>query len=532
MENPERRAVIYARVSSDKQDVDLSISAQLRALKEYATRNHFQVVKEFIDEAETGRTTARPAFREMVSLARRTPKPFDVILVWKYSRFARSREDSIVYKALLRKNGIQVVSINEPFDDTPTGRLLEAIIESLDEFYSDNLGEEVTRGLKESASRGFYLSHKAPYGYRKIKVKDGTKERTRLEIDTCDGKTVASLFDKVVHGQGLTEIAKELNAKLISSPAGKTWGKTSVRAVLANEVYLGIMVWGRQNKRGFEPIRVEGAFPPIVSKETFVKVQRLLRERAPNRMHPKRVISKFLLSGLVRCGHCGKALVGADAKSGRFTYYACGTIIKKGTGSCLGGYLNSTKFEGQVIRKIKENILTTSNLYKLVGLVNEEMDVTSNTYRDEFNSISAEMLDANRRLESLYDAVETRKIDLSDLSPRIHDLRLHIESLKDRKLQLEGLLSERRIELADSKIIDAYVNDLRIELDSGALTERKAFIKTFVKEIEVIDKKAVLRYTIPLTPKALKEETIRVLSTEHYGGPSWSRTRDLGLIRN
>ncbi len=167
------KVVLYARVSSDKQDVDLSISAQLRALRDYATRNDHQVVREFVDEAETGRTTARPAFKEMISLARHPNKPFEQILVWKYSRFARSREDSIVYKAMLKKVGVQVVSINEPFDDTPTGRLLEAIIESLDEFYSDNLGEEVTRGMRESAARGFYLSSKAPYGYRK--VKDGER---------------------------------------------------------------------------------------------------------------------------------------------------------------------------------------------------------------------------------------------------------------------------------------------------------------------------------------------------------------------
>ena len=107
----------------------------------------------------------------MVFLARRSNKPFEQVLVWKYSRFARSREDSILYKAMLKKAGVQVVSIKEPFDDTPTGRLLEAIIESLDEFYSDNLGEEVTRGMRESASRGFYLCSKAPYGYRKVKSK-------------------------------------------------------------------------------------------------------------------------------------------------------------------------------------------------------------------------------------------------------------------------------------------------------------------------------------------------------------------------
>jgi site-specific DNA recombinase len=106
----------------------------------------------------------------MLKMARSPRKPFGALLVWKYSRFTRSREDSIVYKTMLRKNGVQVISITEPFEDTPTGRLLEAMIESLDEFYSANLGEEIVRGLRESASRGFYLHNRPPYGYRKYKV--------------------------------------------------------------------------------------------------------------------------------------------------------------------------------------------------------------------------------------------------------------------------------------------------------------------------------------------------------------------------
>jgi len=183
MNNTMKKVAIYARVSSERQDTDLSISAQLRALREYASRNGYIAVREFVDEAESGRSADRPAFREMISMARRPSKPFDLILVWKYSRFARSREDSIVYKTLLRKNGVQVVSITEPFEDTPTGRLLEAIIESLDEFYSANLGQEIIRGMRESASRGFFLTARPPYGYRKIKVKDGSKERPKLEVD-------------------------------------------------------------------------------------------------------------------------------------------------------------------------------------------------------------------------------------------------------------------------------------------------------------------------------------------------------------
>ena len=188
------KVALYARVSSDKQDVDLSISAQLNMMRDSAARNGYQIVKEFIDEVETGRNTDRSAFKEMIAWCKRSPKPVDMVLVWKYSRFARNRQDSIVYKAMLRKIGVQVVSITEPLDDTPTGRLLEGIIESLDEFYSDNLGEDVTRGMREAASRGFYLSAKPPYGYRKVKVSDGLKERSKLEIDDKQANIVVYIF--------------------------------------------------------------------------------------------------------------------------------------------------------------------------------------------------------------------------------------------------------------------------------------------------------------------------------------------------
>ena len=168
------RVVLYARVSSEAQDVSLSISAQLKSLREFAERNGHIIVREFIDEAETGRSiTKRPAFREMIALANSRAKPFDAVLIWKYSRFARNRADSIVYKTLLRKHDVQVISITEPAENSPTGRLMEAIIEGMDEYYSDNLGEEVTRGMRESVSRGFYLSSKAPYGYRKMEGKKG-----------------------------------------------------------------------------------------------------------------------------------------------------------------------------------------------------------------------------------------------------------------------------------------------------------------------------------------------------------------------
>jgi len=100
------KVALYARVSSDKQDTVLSLGAQVRALKEYAVRNGYEIVREFVDEAESGRTAARPAFKEMIALAKTKQPPFDTILVWKLNRFSRKRADSITYKTLLRNKGI------------------------------------------------------------------------------------------------------------------------------------------------------------------------------------------------------------------------------------------------------------------------------------------------------------------------------------------------------------------------------------------------------------------------------------------
>jgi site-specific DNA recombinase len=523
------KATVYARVSSEKQDVDLSISAQLKSLREFAAKNGHEVIREFVDEAETGKTTARPAFREMIAMARRSPKPFDIILVWKYSRFSRSREDSIVFKTMLKKVGIRVVSINEPAEDTPTGKLIEAMIESLDEFYSANLGEEVTRGMRESASRGFYLSAVSPYGYVKTRVKDGNKERIKLQIEADQSHVVRRIFSLVIEGNGLAEVVKLLNKEGIAGPQGKGWGKTSIRGILGNEVYTGTAVWGRDSIRNLPVVRSENAWPAIVSKEVFAQVEGLLKERAPLARHPRRVDSRYLLSGLARCGHCGKALVGQDAKSGKFTYYVCGTLLKKGAGSCSGRYLNSGRFEAAVIEKISEHVLTTDNIKRLVDIVNEEMGVLSHEYGERLDGTVADIADTDRRLERLYDAVETGSIQLADLAPRIQQLRLRREQLQATKWQLEQELSDRRVEFADESAVASCAAELREMLNDGSLLERRVFLRTFVKEIKVTGKCVLVTYTNPIMPGGGIEDRLPVLSIEHGGGRY--RTRTYGLLR-
>ena len=420
---PLTQAALYARVSSDRQDVDLSVAAQLRALRDYAKNNSYSVAREYVDEAESGRIADRPQFRAMIDEGSRSDAPSQVILVWKFSRFTRKREHAVAFKSMLRRKGIRVVSITEHADDSPTGKLMEAIIESVDEFYSENLAQEVIRGMREAASRGFFLASKPPFGYKRIKVSDGIRERPTLEPDPATAPVVREVFESSLRGNGLKEICKELNNRGITIK-GRRWHKAGLHYVLTNEAYTGTSVWGRTTKseKGADPIRVEGAWPALVTREQFDGVQQALKERAPEVQRPARVGSKFLLSGLLRCGFCGKPYTGQGAKSGQYGYYVCGKLHREGAGTCRARYLNAAKVEDLVTEKVKERILTEETITDLVTLVAEEIDNLAGEIGGQLKAIEAELADVESRLENLYQALETKQLPIEVLSPRILSL--------------------------------------------------------------------------------------------------------------
>ena len=522
-------AALYARVSSDRQDVDLSVAAQLRALRNYAERNGYLVAREYVDEAESGRTANRPQFRRMLDEAAKPEAPFKEILVWKFSRFTRKREHAVAFKAMLRRKGIRVVSITEHADDSPTGKLMEAIIESVDEFYSENLAQEVVRGMREAASRGFWVASRVPYGYRKLMVQDGAKKRPTLEPDPATAPVVQRIFGMAESGRGILDITRTLNDEGIANPTGRLWSKNGVHIILRNPVYTGTLVWGTDSKDKAEPVRVEKAFPAIVSKAQFKRVNRKLRSRAPRRTHPRRVGSSYLLSGLVRCRACNRALSGQDAKSGRFAYYVCQSIMKRGKDACETPRLNARRFEEMVVGKIRENVLTESNIRDLVKLVDEEMDGIAHEQRQRLETVESELVDVKRRLERLYDLAETTDLNIDDFKPRIRDHRERQEKLETAAAEARAMLSQRREVLDDVETIAAYAQDMSVFLNKSELTERRAFIESFVKEIVVQPGNALVRYTIPMPQDppigGMDAEEVAlhapVLSTVKSGGAQW-----------
>ena len=227
--------------------------------------------------------------------------------------------------------------------------------------------------MREAASRGFWVASRTPYGYNRVMVQDGAKKRPTLEPDPDASQIVKRIFDMAEAGTGMLKVAQALNDEGIASPAGKLWSKNGIHFILRNEVYTGALVWGTNGKGKDEPVRVEKAFPSIVSKTRFRRVNRLMRSRAPKVAHPRRVGSTYLLSGLVKCKACNRALSGQDAKSGQFSYYVCQSIMKHGKDACETPRLNARRFEELVVGKIRSNVLTDSNIRALVGVAVSRM---------------------------------------------------------------------------------------------------------------------------------------------------------------
>ena len=226
------------------------------------------------------------------------------------------------------------------------------------------------------------------------------------------------IFEKSLSGYGLKEICKTLNDRGVTN-RGKRWYKGTLHYVLRNEAYTGAAVWGRTSKgeKAQDPVRVEGAWPVLIPRELFEDVQQAMRERAPKVQRPGRVGSKFLLSGLLKCGVCGRPYSGQGAKSGQFAYYVCGTLFREGAGTCSARYLNAPRVEDFIVEKIRERILTEETIVELVTLVAEEIDAMAGELSGRLEVVEAELGDVRKRLGRLYEALETSDLTLEVRRP-------------------------------------------------------------------------------------------------------------------
>ena len=203
-------------------------------------------------------------------------------------------------------------------------------------------------------------------------------------------------------------------------------------------------------------MRVEDAHPAIVSKREFHRIKKMLGSRAPRKVNPRRASSPYLLSGILKCETCGKAMTASEAKSGKYTYYVCQSLLKRGKAACETPRLNARKIEKVIIDELRANILTESNIRVLVKLLDEEMDGVAREQRERLKSIEEEIEDVKRRLGRIWHVIETTDIEMADASERIKEHRERKEKLEIAAEEARELLAERRVMLDSADIIATF----------------------------------------------------------------------------
>jgi len=464
-------AVIYARYSSHGQ-TEQSIEGQLHDNHAWARQQGVTVVGEYIDRALTGTKDQRPDFQRMIEDAAK--KQFEMVIVWKLDRFARNRYDSAIYKAKLKKYGVKVVSVKENITDSPEGIILEGLLESMAEYYSANLSQNVRRGLRESIAKGNYCGGSIPYGY---KLQD-----KKLVVDEKSAVGVRYMFEQYAQGVPKKEIIEELNRRGYRTRYGKALTNGSMGHVLSNTCYIG------QYKYKGEV--VPGLAERIIDDELFDRVQVRLAAvaRAPA---AKKAKVSYLLQGKAYCGYCGTPMVGECGRSHNGTvyhYYACHN--KKKRRGCHKKNERKDFIEWYIVEQTMNYVLAPGCIARVAKAVVQEYDKEfSDT---NINDLEKALTQIDRELDKLVDAI----VD----APKVAHKKIYdrMETLEAQKAEMEADLAKLRI-AQEIRLTETEVRAWLKNLCVGDPTDeafRRRIIDVFINTIYLYDDRVIIFYNI------------------------------------
>ena len=427
-----KQVCLYVRVSTDEQ-AELSPDAQKRLAFEYCKKNELLLTEEdvFMDLGISGRESDnRPEFNRMIATCKSKEHPYDAILVWKFSRFARNQEESIVYKRMLKKQNIDVVSISEPIPEGMMGQLIERILEWMDEYYSINLSQEVTRGMTEKAMRGGYLGSQ-PFGYTNSKdEKDKIPKPIPHEADI-----IKYIFDRFVNGNvGLPIIASELNHKGFKTRGNQNWNTRTLQYMVMNPFYIGKTRWNyaKHNKaRKINPkeewIIADAQHEPLVSEEIWQKAnEKLEAGRRPTGISG-RIPRQHWLSGILRCSECGGTITFRNGvpRKGQSAFFQCRKYINKGCEESQ--YTVYSKMEEYFFEGLKQCI--TEQRYTFVENPNKVVELDNTDYlKIEIEDLEKKLKKLNMAfLDDIYTEEEFKTLKVS-ITSEINKLTLKMEN--------------------------------------------------------------------------------------------------------
>ena len=301
---------LYLRYSSSGQS-DQSIEGQLRDCRAFCKYNHYRIVAIYIDRATTAHKDLEKRVQLMNLIADSSKQNWEYVIVWKLDRFSRNRNDSAIMKMRLRKNGVKVLSATEHLSDSPESIILESVLEGMAEFFSAELSQKVTRGMRESALKCNSVGGHIPLGYKSVEHK--------LVVDPGAARIVQEAFSLYANGESVSDICRKFNSAGYKTAKKTEFNRSSFKSMFRNTRYIGTYT--------YKDISIENGIPAIIDKELFEAVQRRLSKNGTAPARGKAKVD-YLLSGKLFCGHCGAPMNG-ESGTGRhgktYYYYSCYT---------------------------------------------------------------------------------------------------------------------------------------------------------------------------------------------------------------
>ena len=470
--NEKNIAVAYVRYSDSKQ-TEQSAEGQLKVIYEYAERNGYVVIDEYIDRAQTGKTDDRKQFQKMLKDSEK--KQFDAVIVYAINRFGRNARQSLNNAHLLESNNITIVSATQEFSSSPSGRFFRNITMSNDQYFSDELAEKTARGMGINADNCYSNGGPLPLGYKRVKIDpNNEKSKKKYIVDEETSKIVREIFTKYADGVSAKEICDSLNERKLKTSTGSAFNKNSLTTILRSRKYLGFYIYnGRE---------IPNPNMMIINQELFDRVaeKMITNKKAPARARAK---AEYLLTLKLFCGYCREMMIGHSCKSKHgvtYNYYKCKNQGGK-KGTCKKKMVHKEYIEDIVVNKCRD-LLSPQNIIRIA----KEIVIIAENYDDRSEIIRLEGLIKEAQNAKENHMLSLRKADDVVRDMIIADLGTLGSEIKDleKQLKIEYL---RRQPITKDKVAETLT-----KLAKGEITDvayRKSLIRLLVNKIYLYDDK-------------------------------------------
>ena len=384
--------------------------------------------------------------------------------------------------------------------------MMENVIESMDAFYSANLSQDVRRGQRQIAIRGYYPGNYNPYGYkiRKVQEEDGKAFHNIFVPDPPHDSIVRRIFLQTIAGRSLNEIRAGLIQDGIPAPKGGKWADSTLHQMLHNLHYAGYIVWGVNSKSGEPPVVALGKHEPIVSKEEFDLAAEIMASKFRTVINPRQAASEYMMTGMLKCRLCSRNLVGRLSKDGSMRHYVCGARKEDGAAGCELPYINVKKFDQMILSAILDEILSPHNIQIAIDKIAEEL---SGPYEQQAATVMAleqEIRKVQERQDRIMTAYEAGAYKVSDFARRMDALRANEAELELQRVEAARQMDQQAAVIAKPETVFAFCRDVSEFIRNSSDKERKQILRRFIKCVWMEPGKARILYRLP-TPQGRQE---------------------------